>query len=173
MKIIYEGVLKDAKNKVKDFFKKEYKSVKKKAKDIFKQLKQDFMSPKMDSNFTPGKFLSYKYNAKDKTKRFDKAPLGICLGRSKKNKSNFYLINFHWLPLKERASLASFFAELNKRTGNRLEYKDVKPFLSKFEGHPCLRQYIIKRVSNKVIEINDTEQFITAASLPSEIWFTP
>ena len=172
-KVIYEGnFVKNAINKSKTFLKNKYKSIKKNAKELFKQIKKDFLSPKKPSNFKPGKLIAFNYKAKDVTKKYDKNPLVICLGPPKNPKlrnTHTLGLNIHWLPPKDRVNVASFFVELMAKRGGQLRYEDVKPFLVKFKGHPVLRSYIIKNISSKVIEM-PPEQYLTAASIPSEQW---
>ena len=172
--LIYEGVIKNTKKAIKDFFKNTYKKIKKKAKEIYRKIDREYGNHKKPSNFLPGKLIHYRYNAKDKTKKFDKNPLLICLGPSRKHpKTHFLGLNLHWMPMQDRVAVASFFLELRKKRGGVLTYDDIKPWISKFEGHPVLRMYIIKRVSDKVIEIPDDEMYLVAASLPTEVWFYP
>ena len=172
---IYEGnFIKNAVSKAKDFFKKKYKDIKRSAKNIVKHLRQNASDKKEWARVAkPGAMIQYKYNAKDKTKKFDKQPLIISLGPSKQNKGNYYGINIHWLPVKDRVSIASFFIELKKKRKGKLTYNDIKPFLSKFKNHPALRQYIFKRVGNRVIYINDDELFLAAAAIDTADWFKP
>ena len=171
--IIYEGnFITNAAAKAKEFLKTSISNLKKKAKSFVKELKKDFLGSKSPKNFQAGKMIAFQYKAKDATKKFDKSPLVISLGYSqnpKHSKSHFFGLNLHWLPMKDRVSVASFFTELNKKRGGKLTYSDVKPFLKKFRGYPVVRQYIIKNVSNKVIEM-PADQFMGAASVPTEQW---
>jgi len=173
-KELYEGnFLKNAASKAKEFFKKTYKTVKKKSKDIISYLKKNSSDKKSQKMIQPGAMSTFKYNAKDKNKKFDKQPLIISLGPSKQTKGNFYGLNLHWLPVSERVSVASFFIELRKKRKGNITYKDVKPFLSKFKGHNVLRQYIYKRVGDRVIYINDDDLFISSAAIDTAEWFIP
>jgi len=157
----------------KEFIKKSVKSITKNAKNIINNIKKEFMSKKSTDLIKPGNMLTYNYNAKDKSVIFDKRPLGICLGWSKQTKGNFYLLNFHHLPMKDRVFIASFFVELNKKRNGSLIYNDIKPFMKKFGNSVVLRQYIYNRVSNRVIHIHDNQQFLTAAAIDTSDWFKP
>jgi len=172
-KVLYEGnFIKNAISKTKNFLKTSYKGILKNAKKVFSQLKKDFLGSKKPSNFKPGKLIAFNYRAKDATKRFDKNPLVICLGPPKLRKlqkTHMFGLNIHWLPAKDRVAIASFFTELLAKRNGELVYDDVKPFISKFKGHPVLRMYIIKNIGQKVIEM-PAEQYLTAASIPSEQW---
>lgn len=170
---LYEGnFIKNAISKSKEFLKTKYKSIVKNARDVFKQLKKDFLGVKEPNNFLPGKMIAFNYTAKDKLQRYDKNPLVICLGPPKNPKlrrTHTLGLNIHWLPASDRVNIASFFTELLEKRKGVLRYEDVKPFLSKFKGHPVLRMYIIKNIGQKVIEM-PIEQYLVAASVPSEQW---
>lgn len=169
-KINEKSFMKGVVNNAKSFIKDKLKDVKKYSKDIMRKIRKEYLGGKQRSNFLPGKMISYQYKAKDTTKTYDRVPLGICLGppkNKKLQKTHFYLLNFHWMPIKDRVAVASFFVELNKKRKGKLTYKDVQPFLSKFKGNQVLRMYIIDNVSQKVIEMPD-DMFLTAAAVPSE-----
>ena len=158
-------------SKAKGFIKDKYKSIKKSAKKIFRDIKKEFMQPKSKMKFKAGSLIAMNYNAKDATRRFDRSPLIICLGWSQNPKlrySHFYGLNLHWMPMKDRVYIASFFTALNEKKGG-IQYGDIKPFLHKFKGSPVLRMYIYKNISGKVIAM-PREHFLTAASIPGEVW---
>ena len=145
--------------------------IKKNAKKIFRDIKKEFMQPKSKSKFKAGNLIAMNYNAKDTTRKYDKTPLIICLGWSRNPKhmnSHLFGLNLHWMPMKDRVMIASFFTELNDKKGG-IQYNDIKPFLSKFKGSPVLRQYIYNNISGKVI-VMPKDQFLVAASVPSETW---
>lgn len=170
---IYEGkLIKNAIGNAKNWIKTKSKNIRKNAKKILNQIKKDFLGSKSPSNFKPGKMLAMNYRAKDATQRYDANPLIICLGppqNPKLQRTHTYGINMHWMPMNDRIALASFFTELNNKRNGSLTYQDVAPFISKFKGHKVLRMYIIKNIGNKVIEL-PAEQFLVAASIPSEKW---
>jgi len=170
---IYEGnFIKNAINKAKNFFQTSIKNIKKNAKKILNDFKKEYMSGKNPSNFLPGKMLAINYRAKDATKRFDKNPLIICLGPPKNKelqKTHTLGLNLHWLPAKDRVTIASFFVELLEKRNGKLRYEDVKPFMYKFKGSPVLRMYIIKNIGPRVIEM-PSDVFLTASAIPSEAW---
>ncbi len=169
VKGLYEGnFIKNAANKAKEFLKTGIKNVKQSVHDLAKKFSQS----KKPDNFLPGKMIVFNYSAKDVEKKYDKNPLVISLGYSqhpKYSKTHFFGLNMHWLPLTDRVAVASFFTELNAKKKGELNYSDVKPFMRKFKGHPVLRQYIIKNISNRVIEM-PSDLFLRTASIPSEEW---
>jgi len=157
--------------KTKEFLKDKIKYIKKHAKRLYKQIKKDFLQPKAKSKFKPGSLVAMNYNAKDATKKYDRTPLIICLGWSRNPKlmnTHFYGLNLHWMPMKNRVMIASFFSELSKKKGG-VQYKDIQPFMHKFKGSPVLRMYIYNNVSGRVI-VMPQDQFLVAAAVPSETW---
>ena len=170
---LYEGnFIKNAINKAKNFIQTSIKDIKKNAQKILNDFKREYMSGKKPSNFLPGKMLAMNYRAKDATKKFDKNPLIICLGPPKNKelqKTHTFGLNLHWLPAKDRVTIASFFVELLDKRNGKLRYEDVKPFMYKFKGSPVLRMYIIKNIGSRVIEM-PSEAFLTASAIPSEKW---
>ena len=145
--------------------------IKKNAKKIFRDIKKEFMQPKSKSKFQAGNLIAMNYNAKDTTRKYDRTPLIICLGWSQNPKhrhTHLFGLNLHWMPMKDRVMIASFFTELNDKKGG-IEYKDIKPFMHKFKDSPVLRQYIYNNISGKVI-VMPKDQFLVAASVPSETW---
>ena len=166
-----EGI-KNAMNKAKNFIKDKWAYVTKNAKKLVRTLDRKYGNQKKPSNFKAGKLIAFTYKAKDATKRYDKKPLVICLGPPKNPKlrrTHTYGLNAHWLPRKDRVKVAAFFVELLEKRKGKLKYEDIKPFLYKFKGSPVLRMYIIQRIGNKVIEM-PPEVYLTAASIPSEVW---
>ncbi len=164
--------MKDIIKKTKGFFRQTYADVKKNATKIMKKIRKDFDGTKNRGNFEPGTLINFQYKAKDATKKYDQVPLCIMLGPPKNPKlsrSHTFGLNLHWLPLKDRVAIATYFLELKQRKNGELTYDDVKPFMHKFKGSPVLRMYIIKNIGAKVYQI-DSEMFITAAALPSEKW---
>ena len=160
---------KKAITKAKDFLKKTAKDVKKNAKKIVKALKNETGQPKKQELFKPGTLVAFQYDAKHKQQKYDRNPLVLMLGPSKKTKGLYLGLNLHWLPMSDRVSIASFFAELLDKRGGELVYDDIKPFVKKFKGHPVLRSYFYNRVSKQMYPMN-TEQYLVAAGVPSEKW---
>ncbi len=168
VKVLYEGnFIKNAAAKAKEFLKRGTANIKKAGKEFIKTLRNT-SSSKTTEMMRPGTLVSFQYDAKFKDKTtWDKAPLAIILGPSSTTKGNFYGLNIHHLPLNDRVNIASFFIELKKKRKGKLQYQDIKPFITKFSGHPVLRQYIFKRVKPKIYIIED-DMFLTSAGLPSE-----
>jgi hypothetical protein len=163
------GIVKSALKKAKDFVKKSAAKIKKNSKKFIEYIKRTAVNKKSRATFEPGKLVAFNYDAKHKQYRYDKNPLVIMLGPSRKHKNLYLGLNIHWLPLNERVSIASFFLELLEKRKGKLTYDDVKPFIKMFKGKPVLRSYIYERVSNKVYEM-DPDMYLSAAAVPTEKW---
>jgi hypothetical protein len=167
------NILKDAQKKAKDFYKilrKENKSMKKKfAKEYIKK----YGTSKSARAFKPGQLLSFKYDALHKEHKFDKNPLVVSLGDSKKYGRAYFLgLNIHWLPEKQRVLVASLIAEMLEMNNGKLEYDDIKPLMQIFKKSPVLRMYIKKRVSTRII-LMEKDVYLRAASIDYASWHNP
>ena len=134
-------------------------------KDLFKNNKKTLTS----DDFRPGKILSFSYDAKDKSQKYDKTPLVLVLRR---NKSHPLAINFHWAPVPMRVMLINIILKTNK--GNikkdrelNFGYKALKPLLKKLGFAPIIRLYINSRISSKGVVVPNSE-FMNAAKMKSE-----
>jgi len=110
-------------------------------------------------DFKVGNFLFLKYNAKDKTKVYDKNPLIMVLRR---NTQHTLGLNFHWIPYVKRIELIHFIFSLNvTRVKNRkplvFTYPQLKEFLKKRGYSPCIRLYINKRLSRNGFKVPNTQ----------------
>jgi len=167
------NIFKKAWQKTKDFFKGIGKQTKKITKDFVRKFKKDYKTKKSKKLFKEGALITFNYNAKDVTKKFDKAPLIVCLGWSRKFPNTHFLgLNLHWLPKEQRVYLAALIVEMLDRKKGKLVYEDVKPLIKKFEKSPILRMYIYKRVSPDVLSMNE-EVYLQAASMSYEDWHIP
>jgi hypothetical protein len=99
-------------------------------------------------HFQPGQLIFSSYNAKDKTKTYDKTPLALILKRGRKHT---LVLNFHWIPQSMRLNLIKTIMKMNKRNiadGKPLEfdYGQLKPMLKSLGYAPCIRLYINARM---------------------------
>jgi hypothetical protein len=168
------GILKKALDKSKKFLKSLKKDTKKVSRNFIKDFKRKYSDKKTIDKFKPGTLLNFRYNALDKTKKFDKNPLIVCLGFAKprgKIKANKYIygLNLHWLPQNQRVLLASLVVEMLNDKKDKLEYNDIKPLLKRFEGSPILRMYVVRRVSSKIIKL-PKDVYLRAASIDFADW---
>jgi len=163
-----EGVI----SRAKDFFSKTYNNIKRRGREIVRDFRKKYSNTKKKENFVPGRLLSFQYRAKHNEKKFDRNPLVIVLGPPKNPKlknTHVYGLNLHWLPVKDRVAIASYFIELKDRRGGKLRYEDIKQFIYKFKGHQVLRMYIIKNISNRVVDMPD-DVYLTAVGLDTAMW---
>lgn len=112
-------------------------------------------------DFTPGKILMYRYNAKNQEQTFDKTPLVMVL---KQSRGYVLGINFHWAPIPMRVALIKKIIQApgnrkNIRQGKPLEfsYGQLKPFLKKIGMAPIIRLYIKSRISRTGVVVPDSE----------------
>jgi len=153
------------------------KSLKKEKKDVPKKFAKDFgkkygVSKKKD-HFAPGSLITFKYNAKHKQHKYDKNPLVVSLGYSKKYGKKYFIgLNLHWFPKSRRVLIASLITELLKDRNGVLTYNDVKPIMKMFEKTPMIRMYIVKRVSKKILKM-EPSVYKRAASIPYDDWHIP
>ena len=166
------NILKKAFNKAKDFINITKKEVKKVKRDFVKDFKRKYTSTKTVDKFEAGSLVTFTYNALDKTKKFDKKPLILSLGFSKKfGRQRFLGLNLHHLPESQRVLLASLVVEMLKKK-KKLTYNDVLPLIKKFKGSPILRMYAMRRVSKKVIKMPQ-DIYLRAASIDYATWHNP
>lgn len=166
-KCLTENIFKKASQKAKAFFKATKKTLGKIKRSIIKNKKQ-YTTKKTPENFKPGSLITFRYDALDKTKQFDKNPLVVSLGLSKQNNKHFLGLNLHWMPENQRVLLASLILEMLEKKP-KLVYDDIKPLIKKFEKSPILRRYAIRRVSAKVIQMPE-DMYMASASISFPEW---
>lgn len=163
------NIFKKAADMAKNFL-KDIKLMSRKARrELVSKMKKEYKTNKTPSSFAPGTLVTFRYNALDATKKFDKSPLCVMLGLARDNKKHAYGINLHWLPEKQRVLLASLVVEMLKKNNGKLTYEDIKPLMRKFHNSPILRRYAIRRVSQKVIQM-PPEQYLAAADISFPEW---
>jgi len=167
------NILKDAQRKAKDFYKLLRKETKGTNKKFAKEYLKKYGATKSGKSFLPGSLITFKYDALHKEHKFDKHPLVVSLGDSKKHGRAYFLgLNLHWFPKSRRVLIASLIVELLKDRHGKLEYNDIKPIMTMFKDTPMLRMYIKTRVSKKVIKM-EQDVYMRAASISYEEWHNP
>ena len=136
---------------------------------MFRELVKTQVKSFKKQDFNNGNMMSFSYNAKDKTKAWDKNPLVLIL---KSSKSYMLGLNFHWVPKKIRYVLLSYIFKLNVKNikeGKPLEvnYKQIKNLIIKLKLVAVVRLYIVNRISKKGIIIPQ-KYMRKAIDLPSE-----
>lgn len=103
------------------------------------------------NNIKPGMIMLYRYDAKDKTKIFDKYPLTLILHK----KGNYMLgVNLHWIEIHSRIRFVTALIKSNTdRTGKfhyplRFNYKQLVPLLKHSAYRNCVRLYIKRKVTS-------------------------
>ena len=163
---ILQKAYKSAKNFMKNL-KKEKKDTNKK---FAKEFGKTYGASKNRKSFEPGNLITFKYDAKHKQHKYDKHPLVVSLGYSKKFGKKYFLgLNLHWFPKSRRVMIASLIVEMLKDRDGVLTYEDVKPLMKMFKNTPMLRMYITKRVSKKVLQM-PPDVYKRAASISYEEW---
>ena len=119
--------------------------------------------------FQTGVVIFTHYNAKDKSKVYDKTPFFMVL---KTSRTYTLGLNFHWIPMSMRIWLIRYIVRINKerlRNGYRIKftYKQIKPLLKKMGFAPCIRLYINKRISKYGVVI-PPERLIEIAPISAE-----
>jgi len=168
LRCLTEGLFSKAKKKAKDFLRAAKNTLKSIKKSIVKD-KKKYTTKKTASTFKPGNLLTFRYNALDQTKKFDKNPLIVCLGSPRDNSRHTLGLNLHWLPENQRVLLASLVIEMLEKNNGVLVYNDIKPLIQKFKGSPILRRYAIRRISNQVISMPQ-DMYLASATITYPEW---
>jgi len=121
------------------------------------------------ADFKPGNLIFTRYNAKDKTRVFDKTPLALVLRR---NSHHTLVLNFHWLPMNMRINLVKVIIKMNAqniKNNKRLEfdYRQLKPLLKRYGYAPVIRLYINSRIGSLGVVI-PPERLLEVAKLKTE-----
>lgn len=119
-----------------------------------------------DKYVVPGYTLVYKYDAKDKSKMYDRRPMVLVLSVSR---THMLGLNFHWIPFSMRMYLVKYIIRHNKNNikngkGIDFTYRKLKPMMKKLGYAPCIRLYIRKRMSKKCIPV-PFERIVEVAQL--------
>jgi len=159
------NIFNKAKDKAKTFLntiKKELKSTK---KTFVKNFKRKYANKKTKDSLKAGSLISFDYNALHKQHMYDKKPFIVSLGQSKNNKKHILGLNLHHIrEEKNRVLLASLIVEMLNKNNGKLVYEDIKPLIKKFEGSPILRQYAVRRISQRIIKM-PTDVYLRASTM--------
>ena len=138
-------------------------------KEMYEMMKAKIKNPEKlnSSHFKIGKMVMYQYNPKYPDKPYDKSPLIIVLGRSRKYTLG---LNFHWVPPVARAKLMKFILGKNKKNIEKgipleISYDMIKGII-KGMG-PCIRLYLNNRISRRGISV-EQENFKKIIHLRAE-----
>ncbi len=158
------NIFKAAQKKAQNFLKSTKKELKKTKQSFVKDFKRKYTNKKTAKSLMPGSLIAFEYNALDQDSKYDKKPFIVSLGQSKSNSKHILGLNLHWIKSEsQRVLLASLIVEMLEKKNGKLVYDDIKPLIKKFEGSPILRQYAVRRISQKVIKM-PTDVYLRAAT---------
>ena len=138
------------------------------SKKMLKELLRN--SKRVQKYLIPGNLILTMYDAKYEAP-YDARPLFLVLA---KNSNHVLGLNFHWLPVNMRMKLVYAILKLNSRNIKdqkplEFSYKQLKPFLKRFNYAPCIRLYIRKRFAPKGAVI-PPEHLVKVARLDTAIF---
>lgn len=108
-------------------------------------------------HFRPGNMLFYSYNPKDQDSPYDKNPLILVIGVTRKHVLG---INFHWCPIPMRKKILQLFMRANRENIKRGLPLTLSNGLSSNMYRLCrpiFRKYIKSRISRRGAIIPQTE----------------
>lgn len=139
--------------------------------DSKKMLKELIRNSKSVQKYlVPGNLILTMYDAKYEAP-YDARPLFLVLA---KNSTHVLGLNFHWLPISMRMKLIYAILKLNSRNIKDkkplvFSFKQLKPFLKRFNYVPCVRLYIRSRFAPKGAVISP-EDLVKVARMDTAIF---
>jgi len=137
----------------------------------FKQVKELLKERKRMTghDLVPGNLIFTFYDAKDKSRTYDRTPLILIL---RINNRHLLGLNFHWVPLSMRINLIKMIISMNennikKNKPLQFNYEDLRPRLKSFGYAPVIRRYINSRISKTGVVI-PPERLMEVARLKTE-----
>ena len=123
------------------------------SKQMLKELIRN--SKRVQKYLVPGNLILTMYDAKYEAP-YDARPLFLVLA---KNSTHVLGLNFHWLPISMRMKLIYAILKLNSKNIKEkkplvFSFKQLKPFLKRFNYVPCVRLYIRERFAPKGVVIS-------------------
>ena len=138
------------------------------SKKMLKELIRN--SKSVQKYLVPGNLILTMYDAKYEAP-YDARPLFLVLA---KNSTHVLGLNFHWLPISMRMKLIYAILKLNSRNIKEkkplvFSFKQLKPFLKRFNYVPCVRLYIRSRFAPKGAIISP-EDLVKVARMDTAIF---
>ena len=139
--------------------------------DSKKMLKELIRNSKSVQKYlVPGNLILTMYDAKYEAP-YDARPLFLVLA---KNSTHVLGLNFHWLPISMRMKLIYAILKFNSRNIKEkkplvFSFKQLKPFLKRFNYVPCVRLYIRSRFAPKGAVISH-EDLVKVARMDTAIF---
>ncbi len=160
------NIFKNAINKVKNLGAKELTP--KESMEMLKNLIKKEKVP-IQKHLKSGNIITFVYDAKDKSQKFDKTPLVMVLSKTSK-----YMLgcNFHWMPTSKRQGLVQYILDSNKNRIRKklpinITYKQIRAAVKSIGAFPVVRLYIRGRMSSTGVKIPDT-MLMDAAKMKTE-----
>jgi hypothetical protein len=160
------NVLKGAIDKIKNLGSKELTP--KESMEMLKNLVKKSKVP-IQKHLKPGALITFVYDAKDKTQKYDRTPLVMVLSTTSK-----YMLgaNFHWLPTSKRQILVQYILDKNKNRIRKklpinMTYKSIRAAMKGIGAFPVVRLYIRGRMSSNGVRIPD-ELLMQASKMKTE-----
>lgn len=160
------NILKGAIDKIKNLGTEELTP--KESMELLKNLVKKSKVP-IQKHLKPGSLVTFVYDAKDKTQKYDKTPLVMVLNTTAKYMLG---INFHWMPTSKRQMLVQYILDENKkqiRNKNplKMSYRKLRSAGKYIGVFPVIRLYIRGRMSSGGVKIPD-ELLMSAAKMKTE-----
>jgi len=140
-----------------------------KEKDAYKMMKNLLQKPQYlkKTDFKPGKVLMFVYKAKYDKNPYDRTPLGMVLGRSKKYT---LMWSINWTPPMFREKVFNYIMKMNKKNISKgkdieIDYLTIKKIIRGLG--PVIRLYINNRISPKGVKV-PSFQFYKLINLRAE-----
>ena len=127
-------------------------------------------SKNVQKYLVPGNLILTMYDAKFEAP-YDARPLFLVLA---KNSTHVLGLNFHWLPISMRMKLIYAILKFNSKNIKDkkplvFSFKQLKPFLKRFNYVPCVRLYIRSRFAPKGAVISP-EDLVKVARMDTAIF---
>ncbi len=138
-------------------------------KDAYSMMKKLIDKPQKlkKTDFKPGKILMYAYKAKFDKNPYDRTPMVMVLGRSKKYTLGW---SINWTPPKMREKVLDYIMKKNKKNINKgkdieIDYQTIKKIVKGLG--PVIRLYINNRISPKGVSV-PSYQYYKVTNLRAE-----
>jgi len=126
-------------------------------------------SVKIQSNLLPGNLITFVYDAKDKSQKFDRTPFVMVLSKTSKYMLG---VNFHWMPVSHRSVLVDYILRKNSKRIRmkkplKMGYRELRAAVKGIGAFPVVRLYIRARMSPKGVLV-PSELLRDAAKMKTE-----
>lgn len=139
------------------------------AANLVRNLLKKGMKSRQSKYLKQPHLLFFRYNAKGKDKVWDQSPMALTLSASS---THMLAINLHWCPVQMRIAFINIILNANKSQISRnqplnIKYQTLKSLIFSMKMQPCIRCYIINRISTRVAPV-PYEYWLQAVKLQSD-----